>query len=174
MQKVWASLCLPEHAFYFVGRADATGTSFAWHSIKYGFVLWVPIKAWRHTLNSLGKPRDNGWSMRSAACCTGFNMVGLIMTHTATSTVLVNEALTAVSHWSFFNPFTATACKISGQKKCMDAPANTVVFGPLSPTFSAVPFDKSPFTHTNAKKKSERLKGLKCCTLIDHFHLTLW
>ena len=31
-------------------------------------------------------------------------------------------------------------------EKCMDVPANTIVSSPVTSTFNAVPFDKSPFT----------------------------
>ena len=44
----------------------------------------------------------------------------------------------------FLNPFTATACKISGQKKCRAAPANSTLPGPITSTCNAIPFDKSP------------------------------
>ena len=45
------------------------------------------------------------------------------------------------------NPFTVPACQISGLNRCTDAPANSIVSGPVnSGTLNAMCFDKTPFT----------------------------
>ena len=64
------------------------------------------------------------------------------------------------------NPFTASACKISGAEWCTDEPANSIFSCSLTSVFNAMCFDGDPFT---CQRKKEKQKGLK----VSNFAL-LW
>ena len=45
-------------------------------------------------------------------------------------------------------------------EKCMDAPANSILSGLITSTFSAIPVDKSPFTR-QCEKEDRKAKGFQ-------------
>ena len=89
------------------------------------------------------------------------------------NTGFLSERWAAKCYSIYINPFTAPACKISGQKTCMDVPANSIFSGPITSTLILYLLIKVR-SCASAKKNTERLKGFRFCTLIGHFQVTLW
>ena len=97
----------------------------------------------------------------------------------------IGSCCTNVRHYHHtINPCTALACKISGLKD-IQRHLQTVYFRVYnSSTFNARPFDEKNKTkttknektkklsHAGAKRKIERFKGFKFCTIIGRFQVT--
>ena len=66
------------------------------------------------------------------------------------------------------NHFTAPACKLSGLNGARTRLKNSTHFAPVTSTFSAIPFDESPFT-CQCERKTKRLQGFKFRTFICRF-----
>ena len=76
---------------------------------------------------------------------------------------------------TWFNPFTAPACKISGLKDARTR-LQTVYFGPTTSSFNAMCFEENSFIcQCEKKKETETVKGFKFGTFIaGRFQVTSW
>ena len=74
--------------------------------------------------------------------------------------------------FDLFNPFTAPARKIFRAERCTDTHANSIVSVPLTRfAFNAVCVLMKILSHASAKKKTQKLKGFKFRTFMDHFRV---
>ena len=62
------------------------------------------------------------------------------------------------------NPFTASACKISGLKDAQVHLKNSIFSGPITSTFNVMRFDENPFT-CQSKKENKKAEGFP----VSHF-----
>ena len=65
----------------------------------------------------------------------------------------------------FFNPFTASGCKISGLKGARTHLKNSLFSGPVTSPFSAMRFDENPL-QSQCKKENKKAEGFQ----ISHFY----
>ena len=77
------------------------------------------------------------------------------------------------NHCISINLIAASDYKNVQAERCTDAPANRIFSGPMTHLLSMLHVSMKILSHASAKKKTQTVKGVKLCTFIGRFQMTL-